>query len=151
MARELTERGRDVEHLDGDRIRATESPMLGFGEADRKLHLRQLAERAASRAHDGAVVVVSAIAPYAASRRAARELVAGLFVEVHVAAPLEVCVQRDTKGLYARAIAGEIADFTGISAPYEEPLDPELRIDTSLETPAESAARVLGYLADAGI
>jgi adenylylsulfate kinase-like enzyme len=95
------------------------------------------------------VVVASAIAPYAESRRAARELVAvvGTFVEVYVAAPLEVCVGRDTKGLYAKAIAGEIDDFTGISAPYEEPVDPELRLDTSLETPAESAGRVLAYLA----
>jgi adenylylsulfate kinase len=99
------------------------------------------------------VVVLSVIAPYAESRRLARDLVApaGTFVEVHVAAPLDVCVRRDTKGLYAKAIAGEIENFTGISAPYEEPLDPELRLDTSSETPAESAARVLAYLADVGI
>jgi adenylylsulfate kinase-like enzyme len=98
------------------------------------------------------VVVVSAIAPYAESRRVARELVTevGTFVEVHVAAPLEVCVRRDTKGLYAKAIAGEIADFTGISAPYEEPLAPELRLQTASETPEESASRVLAYLADVG-
>jgi adenylylsulfate kinase-like enzyme len=93
-------------------------------------------------------VIVSAISPYEEMRRHARSLVEphAPFVEIHVATPLEECARRDPKGLYAAAFAGEIEEFTGVSAPYEEPLEPELRLDTSGRTPTESAAAVLARL-----
>jgi adenylylsulfate kinase-like enzyme len=93
-------------------------------------------------------VIVSAISPYEEMRRHARGLVEqhSPFVEIYVATPLQECARRDPKGLYAAAFAGEIEDFTGVSAPYEEPLDPELRLDTSGRTPPESAATVIDRL-----
>jgi sulfate adenylyltransferase len=95
-------------------------------------------------------VIVSAISPYEEMRRHARSLVEqhAPFVEIHVATPLEECARRDPKGLYAAAFAGEIDEFTGVSAPYEEPLEPELRLDTSGHTPPESATVVLARLAE---
>jgi adenylylsulfate kinase-like enzyme len=93
-------------------------------------------------------VIVSAISPYEEMRRHARSLVEkhAPFVEIYVATPIEECARRDPKGLYAAAFAGEIEDFTGVSAPYEEPLEPELRLETTGRTPAESAASVLERL-----
>ena len=99
------------------------------------------------------MTVVSAISPYEETRQAARELVEefGPFVCVHVHASVDECVRRDTKGLYAKAIAGEIKEFTGISDPYEEPASPELTIDTEGEAPEDSAARVVAYLEQRGL
>jgi adenylyl-sulfate kinase len=145
---ELEQRGHVVDHLDGDIVRTHLSKGLGFSKEDRDANIARIGWVASRVARAGAVVVVSAISPYEEMRRHARSLVEqhAPFVEIHVATPLEECVRRDPKGLYAAALAGEIEDFTGVSAPYEEPLEPELRLDTSGRTPTESAAAVLERL-----
>jgi sulfate adenylyltransferase len=142
-----------VDHLDGDIVRTHLSRGLGFSKADRDANIARIGWVSARLARAGAVVVVSAISPYEEARRRARALVEeqAPFFEVHVATPLEVCVDRDPKGLYHRAYAGEIDDFTGVSAPYEVPSNPELRIDTTGTTPTESAAVVLARLAELGL
>jgi adenylyl-sulfate kinase len=145
---ELEGRGLLVDHLDGDIVRTHLSKGLGFTKEDRDTNIARIGWVAARLARAGAVVVVSAISPYAEARRLARSLVEqhAPFVEVHVATPLEECARRDPKGLYAAAFAGEIEDFTGVSAPYENPADPELRLDTTGASPSESAAAVLARL-----
>ncbi|HWH05592.1 MAG TPA: adenylyl-sulfate kinase [Gaiellaceae bacterium] len=152
-AAELERRGRLVELLDGDVVRTHLSRDLGFSRADRETNVERIAWVAARLVRAGAVVVVAAIAPYASSRRAARALVEehGAFVEVHVATPLEECMRRDPKGLYARAAAGEIAGVTGLDDPYEEPEAPELRLDTAGAAPEESLARLLEALRERGL
>ncbi len=150
---ELERRGLVVDHLDGDIVRTHLSRGLGFSKADRDANFARIGWVSARLARAGAAVVVSAISPYEEARRRARSLVEeqAPFFEVHVATPLEVCVDRDPKGLYHRAYAGEIDDFTGVSAPYEVPSNPELRIDTTGATPTESAALVLARLAELGL
>jgi adenylylsulfate kinase len=145
---ELESRGFVVEHLDGDVVRTHLSLGLGFSEEDRKTNISRIGWVAARVARVGAAVVVSAISPYEESRRRVRETVErdASFVEVFVSAPLSVCVTRDRKGLYAKALSGEIADFTGVSAPYEEPVDPDIRIDTTVMTPEESAQHLVARL-----
>ena len=145
---ELERRGFVVDHLDGDIVRTHLSRGLGFSKEDRDTNIARIGWVASRLARAGATVVVSAISPYAEMRRHARSLVEphAPFVEIHVATPLEECARRDPKGLYAAAFAGEIEEFTGVSAPYEAPLDPELRLDTSGRTPTESAAAVLERL-----
>jgi adenylyl-sulfate kinase len=147
---ELERRGLVVDHLDGDIVRTHLSKGLGFSKDDRDTNIARIAWVASRIARAGGVVVVSAISPYEQARRHARKLIEphAPFVEVHVATPLEECARRDPKGLYAAAFAGEIADFTGVSAPYEEPLNPELRLDTTSQTPVESAAAVLDVLVE---
>jgi adenylylsulfate kinase len=145
---ELERRGFVVDHLDGDIVRTHLSKGLGFSKEDRDINIARIGWVASRVARAGAAVVVSAISPYEEMRRHARSLVEQHtpFIEIHVATPLEECARRDPKGLYAAAFAGEIADFTGVSAPYEAPLEPELRLDTSGRTPTESAATVLERL-----
>lgn len=125
---------RPVTLLDGDVVRRHLSAGLGFGRADRETNVRRIGWVAAEVARHGGTAIASPIAPFAASRDEMRRMVeaqGGRFVLVHVATPLEECERRDRKGLYARARAGEIADFTGISSPYEEPTSPTLRLDTT--------------------
>jgi adenylyl-sulfate kinase len=145
---ELERRGFVVDHLDGDIVRTHLSKGLGFSKEDRDTNIARIGWVASRLARAGAVVIVSAISPYEEMRRHARSLVESHapFIEIHVATPLEECARRDPKGLYAAAFAGEIEEFTGVSAPYEAPLDPELRLDTSGRTPTESAAAVLERL-----
>jgi adenylyl-sulfate kinase len=145
---ELERRGFLVDHLDGDIVRTHLSKGLGYSKDDRDANIARIGWVAARLARAGAAVVVSAISPYEDARRHARTLVEqhAPFVEVHVATPIEECARRDPKGLYAAAYAGEVADFTGVSAPYEEPSSPELRLDTTGATPGESAAAVLARL-----
>jgi len=145
---ELERRGLLVEHLDGDVVRTHLSKGLGFSREDRDTNIARIGWVASRVARAGASVIVSVVSPYEEARRHARALVEphAPFVEVHVATPLEECARRDPKGLYAQAFAGEIDDFTGVSAPYEAPLSPELRLDTTGETPAESASLVLARL-----
>ena len=147
---ELERRGFVVDHLDGDIVRTHLSKGLGYSKEDRDANIARIGWVAARLARAGAAVVVSAISPYAEARRHARSLVEqhAPFIEVHVATPLEECARRDPKGLYRQAFAGELDDFTGVSAPYEEPQDPELRLDTTGATPTESAALVLERLAE---
>ena len=150
VAPELEQRGFVVDHLDGDVVRTHLSLGLGFSKEDRDTNIARIAWVASRVARAGAVVIVSAISPYTEARRHARSLIEphAPFVEVHVATPLEECARRDPKGLYAKAFAGELTEFTGVSAPYEEPSRPELRLDTTGTTPAQSAAAVLALLAE---
>jgi len=147
---ELEQRGLVVDHLDGDIVRTHLSQGLGFSKEDRDTNIARIAWVASRIARAGGVVIVSAISPYEEARHQARMLIEphAPFVEVHVATPLDECARRDPKGLYAKAFAGEIADFTGVSAPYEQPSHPELRLDTTGRTPTESAASVLEKLAE---
>jgi adenylylsulfate kinase len=148
VARELEERGLTVDVLDGDVIRTHLSKGLGFSKEDRDTNIERIGWVASRLARSGAAVIVSAISPYEETRRTARTLVEEYapFVEIHVATPLEVCVARDPKGLYAKARSGEIEHFTGVSDPYEEPPAPELRLHTEEQEPAESAATVVARL-----
>ncbi|HZT16605.1 MAG TPA: adenylyl-sulfate kinase [Gaiellaceae bacterium] len=150
VAPELERRAFVVDHLDGDVVRTHLSRGLGFSKEDRDTNIARIAWVASRIARAGAVVIVSAISPYEEARRHARQLIEphAPFVEVHVATPLDECARRDPKGLYAAAFAGEIEDFTGVSAPYEDPPSPELRLDTTGETPTESAGAVLARLAE---
>lgn len=140
--------GKRVESLDGDVVRAHLSRGLGFSREDRELNVARIAFVAHLLQRNGVFAIVSAISPYRASREAARALIGPDFVEVHVAPPLEECVRRDVKGLYAKALAGEIPAFTGVSDPYEAPLAPELSLDTSRASVDEGVALVLQKLRD---
>ena len=152
VAPELERRGLLVERLDGDVVRTHLSHGLGFSKADRDANIERIGWVASRLTRAGAAVVVSAISPYEEARRKARSLVEefGAFVEVYVATPVEECERRDVKGLYAKARAGEIPGFTGVSDPYEEPADPELRIDTTKHDPTESAQIVIAKLEELG-
>jgi adenylylsulfate kinase len=145
---ELERRGLTVEHLDGDIVRTHLSKGLGFSKEDRDINIARIGWVASRIARAGAAVVVSAISPYEEMRKHARSLVEqhAPFVEIYVATSLEECARRDPKGLYQQAFAGEIAEFTGVSAPYEEPLDPEIRLETADRTPPEAAAVVITRL-----
>lgn len=152
VAPELERRGLLVERLDGDVVRTHLSYGLGFSKADRDANIERIGWVASRLTRAGAAVVVSAISPYEEARQRARALVEaeGPFVEVYVATPVEECERRDVKGLYAKARAGEIPEFTGVSDPYEEPTSPELRIDTTQHDPAESAQMVIAKLEELG-
>ncbi|MDB4945444.1 MAG: Adenylyl-sulfate kinase [Labilithrix sp.] len=141
--------GQKVEILDGDLVRTHLSKGLGFSREDRDLNIARIAFVAHLLARNGVAVVVSAISPYRATRDDARRTI-GDFVEVHVAPPLAECVRRDTKGLYKKALAGEIGQFTGISDPYEPPDAPELTLDTSALDLDTTVARVTAKLAALG-
>ena len=153
LQRELAGLGRPAEILDGDEVRTHLSKGLGFSKEDRDTNIQRIGWVSSRITRQGGVTVVSAISPYEETRQAARGLVEefGPFVCIHVHASVDECVRRDTKGLYAKAIAGEIKEFTGISDPYEEPLAPELTISTEGESPDESAARVVDYLEQRGL
>ncbi len=150
---ELVEDGRRrVTVLDGDLVRRVLSAGLGFSRADRDLNVRRIGWVAAEVSRHGGVAVCAPIAPYAATRAAVRREVTavGDFLLIHVATPLEVCEARDRKGLYAKARAGLIPEFTGISDPYEQPADADLVLDTSVEPVEAGLARVLALLRDGG-
>jgi sulfate adenylyltransferase/3'-phosphoadenosine 5'-phosphosulfate synthase len=148
----LRERQRHVEVLDGDEVRENLSKGLGFSKEDRDTNIRRIAYVARLVSRSGGVAITAAISPYRALRDEARAQI-GPFVEVFVRCPLDVLVKRDTKGLYAKALRGEIAQFTGVSDPYEAPLAAEVIVDTDLETIEESTSKILrkleslGYLA----
>ncbi len=143
----LVQKGRAVYVLDGDNVRHGLNADLGFGPEERKENIRRIGEVAKLFTDAGILTLAAFISPYRADRARVRGLLAGGdFVEVHVTAPLEVCEARDPKGLYVRARAGEIADFTGISAPYEAPEAPELRVDTHLASVDECAQAVVDWL-----
>jgi len=153
VAEDLELRGVLVDVLDGDVVRTHLSKGLGFSKEDRDTNIERIGWVASRLARSGAAVVVSAISPYEEARRRARALVEehASFVLVHVATSLEECERRDPKGLYAMAHAGEITGFTGIDDPYEEPADPELRLQTEGLTPEMSAAVVVARLGELGL
>jgi sulfate adenylyltransferase/3'-phosphoadenosine 5'-phosphosulfate synthase len=142
---ELTRRARHSELLDGDEVRTHLSKGLGFSKEDRDTNIRRIGYVARLIARSGGVAITAAISPYREVRDELRGQTPG-FVEVFVRAPLDTLVERDTKGLYRKAIAGEIANFTGVSDPYEEPLHPEVVCDTSVESLAQSVTKVLDKL-----
>ncbi len=149
--RALVESGRHAYVLDGDNIRHGLNKNLGFSPEDRSENIRRIGEVARLFTDAGAIVFSSFISPYRADRDAVRALMdAGDFVEVFVDAPLDVCEQRDVKGLYKKARAGEIPEFTGISAPYEPPERPELVLDTGRLSVAEGVDAILHYLEEKG-
>ena len=141
--------GGRVEVLDGDLVRTHLSKGLGFSREDRDINVARIAFVAHLLARNGVAVIVSAISPYKITREDARRTI-GDFVEVHVAPPLEECIRRDTKGLYKKALAGEIPQFTGISDPYEPPDAAEVTIDTSAIDLRASVQRVKNKLVELG-
>src|SRR5256884_454558 len=143
---ELRERGEKVEVLDGDVVRTNLSKGLGFSKEDRDTNIRRIAFVADLLSRNGVVSITAAISPYREIRDEARALMGDRFVEVFVKASVDECARRDVKGLYEKAFKGEIKEFTGVSDPYEEPLDPEIVCDTEVETPEESAAKVIAFL-----
>jgi adenylylsulfate kinase len=144
---ELVKRGKLAYVLDGDNVRHGLNKNLGFSPADRTENIRRIAEVAKLFTDCGVLAFTSFISPYRADRAAARALFApGDFIEVYVAADVSTCEGRDPKGLYKQARAGKIPEFTGISAPYEEPEAPELVLDTSKQTPQESVEALVAYL-----
>jgi adenylyl-sulfate kinase len=133
--------------LDGDNVRHGLCSDLAFSPRDRQENIRRVGEVAKLLVDAGLIVITAFISPYGSDREFVRQLVPrGQFVEVYVNAPIDVCEQRDPKGLYARARTNEIKDFTGISAPYEPPLTPEIELRTDQLTTAESAATILEFL-----
>jgi adenylylsulfate kinase len=143
---ELIARGSKHEVLDGDVIRENLSKGLGFSKEDRDTNIRRIAFVADLLSRNGVPVITAAISPYRQTRREARALMGDRFIEVFVKASVEVCAQRDVKGLYEKAFKGEIKEFTGVSDPYEEPEHAELVLDTEHQEPEESAAHVIAYL-----
>jgi adenylylsulfate kinase len=154
LAERLRGTDRRVEVLDGDEIRAFLSSGLGFSRADRDTHVRRIGFVADLLAAHGVLVLVPVIAPYADSREAVRtrhEARGTAYLEVHVAAPVEVCARRDVKGLYAKQAAGQLTGLTGVDDPYEEPVAPDLRITSQYETVPESVASAYALLTERGL
>ncbi|MFM7286928.1 MAG: adenylyl-sulfate kinase [Cyanobium sp.] len=148
----LFERGLACYVLDGDNIRHGLCKDLGFSDADREENIRRIGEVAKLFVDAGVVALTAFVSPFKADRDKVRALVpTGDFIEIHCAADLGVCEQRDTKGLYAKARAGEIKEFTGISSPYEAPEAPELKVDTGSQSLEESVSQVLTYLQSEGV
>lgn len=145
VAKEIERRGREVEVFDGDRVRTNLTKGLGFSKADRDENIRRIGFVCGLLSKHGVVAISAVISPYRAVRDEVRSKI-GNFVEVYVNTPLEVCIQRDVKGMYKRALAGDLKNFTGVSDPYEPPSNPELVIETQNQTPQESTARVLAKL-----
>ena len=152
LEKRLWERGVRAYILDGDNIRHGLNKNLGFSPEDRTENIRRIGEVAKLFTEAGMVALTAFISPYRADRDQVRGLMkGGDFVEVHVDCPVEVCEQRDVKGLYKKARAGEIKEFTGISAPYEAPVKAELTINTSGQSVEESSRQILAYLERQGV
>jgi adenylyl-sulfate kinase len=150
LERELRDRGARVEVLDGDVVRTHLSKGLGFSKADRDTNVLRIGWVCEVLARNGVVAIAAAISPYREIRDQVRARI-DRFVEVYVDCPLDTCIARDVKGLYQKAIAGEIQQFTGISDPYDPPLHPEITIRSDRETPQQSAARIISYLEQTGV
>ncbi|MBV9267432.1 MAG: adenylyl-sulfate kinase [Acidobacteriaceae bacterium] len=150
VERTLREAGSAVELLDGDVVRTHLCKDLGFTKADRDENVRRIGFVCELLSRIGVIAIVAAISPYRESREYVRSRVEN-FIEVYVECPLCTLIERDVKGLYKKALAGEIANFTGISDPYEPPVAPEIVIHSALQTPEESAERVLRTLESRGL
>lgn len=149
VAEALQSQGHNLEILDGDVVRENLTKGLGFSKADRDENIRRIGFVSHLLTRNGVIVLVSAISPYRSIREEVRQRV-GDFVEIYVNAPLSTCEERDVKGLYKRARAGEIKSFTGIDDPYESPLNPEVECRTDIEELSESVAKVLQKLEELG-
>jgi len=150
VAKRLRDIGHKVELLDGDIMRTQLCRDLGFSKEHREENVRRVAFVCELLSRNGVIAVAALISPYRAGRDEARARIPNFF-EVHMNCPLDVLIRRDTKGLYQKALAGDIPNFTGISDPYEPPLAPELTIDTSSESPEESVERIISGLQDLGL
>jgi adenylylsulfate kinase len=150
VAERLRAAGLSVEILDGDEVRQMFSPELGFSRKDREFHARRVSYVARMLARNGVAVLVAMITPYETSRQAARATVGGRFTEIWLKCPVEVCRQRDPKGLYRGSPALHGTKLTGVDDPFEEPLNPDLTVDTAIETAEQSARRILDHLAKVG-
>ena len=149
VAEILRERGLKVERLDGDIVRKGLTSDLGFSKEDRDENIKRVTFVAKLLTRNGVAVLATFVSPYRERRRKSREEI-GEFVEVYVRCPVESCIERDIKGMYKKALAGEITGFTGVDDPYEEPEQPELVLDTDKETVEESATKVIGVLEKLG-
>ena len=145
----LKAKGIKVELLDGDEVRKNLSPDLGFTKADRETHAKRVTYVSKLLARNGVIAIVALISPYRSFREAARQSI-GDFVEVFVNAPLDECIKRDVKGLYKKALAGEIKDMTGVQDTYEEPANPEITIYSHKVTPEEAAESIMKKLHELG-
>jgi adenylyl-sulfate kinase len=148
--RRLLDSGAKVELLDGDEVRTHLSKGLGFSKEDRDTNIRRIGFVAELLSKHGVIAITAAISPYRETRDAVRARI-GSFVEIHMDCPIAVLAERDVKGLYKKALAGEIPHFTGVSDPYEPPESPELRVDSSSEDIAVSEDRVWQLLKDRGL
>lgn len=151
LEEELSERELIVDVLDGSVARQRFSPKLGFSKKDRDAHVKRIADESKKLCDNGLAVICALISPYRKARDDARKKL-GDFAEIYVKCPVSVCIERDIKGIYKQAQAGEIKDFTGVSAPYEEPENPEVIVETDVEPPEESVRKIivtleaLGYI-----
>src|SRR3954463_6346772 len=146
LVKELRSRGSKLEVLDGDIVRENLSKGLGFSKEDRDTNIRRIAFVANLLSRNGVPVITAAISPYREIRDEARQMMDDRFIEVFVKASVEVCAERDVKGLYKKAFKGEIKEFTGVSDPYEPPENPEIVCHTEQESPEESAQKLIDYL-----
>jgi sulfate adenylyltransferase len=147
----LMEHGREVTVLDGDVVRTHLSKGLGFSKEDRDTNILRIGFVAAEIARHHGVVICAAVSPYRAARNECRSMMPeGRFIEIFVDTPIEVCEERDIKGMYAKARRGEIKGFTGVDDPYEEPLNPELCLKTTDRSPEENAHEIVRYLTERG-
>ena len=154
LVRALQNRGLAIEVLDGDEVRTNLSKGLGFSKEDRDTNVRRIGYVSRLLSRNGVGVITAAISPYRDVRDEVRRLVendGALFIEVYVKCPIAVLAERDVKGLYKKALAGEIKEFTGVSDPYEEPLAPEVVVSTDRETVEDSAQKILRELARHGL
>jgi adenylylsulfate kinase len=150
VEKELRRRIGTVEVLDGDIVRTNLSKGLGFSREDRDTNVLRIGFVADLLTRNGVGVIVSAISPYKEARDQVRRNIGEDFIEIFVSCPVEVCAERDVKGLYKKAFAGEIGAFTGVSDPYEPPAAPELTLKTNEEEPLESARKVIAKLEELG-
>jgi len=154
LVRELRNQGLAIEVLDGDEVRTNLSKGLGFSKEDRDTNIRRIGYVSRLLSRNGVGVITAAISPYRAIRDEVRrsiEVDGAVFIEVYVKCPIPVLAERDVKGLYKKALAGEIKEFTGVSDPYEEPLEPEVVVATNQETVEESAHKIIRALARHGL
>ena len=154
LVKELHERGVSIEVLDGDEVRTNLSKGLGFSKEDRDTNVRRIGYVSRLLSRNGVGVITAAISPYRSIRdeiRKATEADGAAFVEVYVKCPIAVLAERDVKGLYKKALAGEIKEFTGVSDPYEEPFAPAVIVYTDRETVSQSARRILRELEQRGL
>jgi adenylyl-sulfate kinase len=153
LAADLVDGGQSVETLDGDSLRAVLSPDLGFSRTDRETNVLRVAWVASRLVRASSTVIVALMSPFAAGRQRARQLVEefGPFIEVFVDTPVDVCIERDPKGLYRRALAGDVADMVGLDVPYEMPNADFLRVPTIGRTPTHSARDIVEHLRRRGL
>jgi adenylylsulfate kinase len=145
----LKEKGRKVERLDGDIVRKGLTRDLGFSKEDRDKNIERVTFVAKLLTRNDVIVLATFVSPYIARRQLSREEI-GEYIEVYVKASVEECIKRDVKGMYKKALAGEIKDFTGVDDPYEEPVNPEILVDTEVESVDESVEKVLKYIEKKG-